>query len=161
MDIYEYLQRDHKKVANLFAQFENEENPLYKSEIFDLIGLELFLHAESEAETFYKALMESEASAEEAKHGENEHDKIEKCIFALMNSEDRDTTWQNKVLKLKELVEHHVSDEEGKIFNAAKQVLTKEEAYILKEKMHYLKMKIKQEIIDGTRLLLEESEGIA
>lgn len=36
-------------------------------------------------------------------------------------------------------MEHHVREEEGDVFNKAKKVLSKEQAWEIKEKMHYLK----------------------
>lgn len=48
-----------------------------------------------------------------------------------------------KSKKLKEIVDHHVKEEEGSLFRQAKNILSDEDAYRLKELMHYLKMQLK------------------
>lgn len=152
MDIYEYLKKDHKKVADLFAQFEKQENLDRQVEIFNLINLELFLHAESEQATFYKRLEANQNSMEEVKHAEKEHREIEEKLLALAQAAVHDNVWKQGVLDLKKLVDHHVSEEEGKIFNKAKKVLSAAEAYFVKEEMHYLKMAMKQKIMTAEEM---------
>jgi 2-succinyl-5-enolpyruvyl-6-hydroxy-3-cyclohexene-1-carboxylate synthase len=74
-----------------------------------------------------------------AQHGGKEHDEIEDVIEDLKKMKTTNKAWEHKVEKLKELVEHHVKDEEGKMFKEVKKVLTVEDALIIKEQMHYLK----------------------
>jgi hemerythrin superfamily protein len=141
-DIYEYLKNDHKKVSELFALFEKTQDPNVKVQIVAMIVKELLLHAETEQATFYKTLEEYELSKDAAEHGEKEHKEIEDQINELTKFKDPTKVWENKVIKLKDLVAHHVKEEEGVIFNNAKKVLSEEQAYELKEKMHYMKGQI-------------------
>jgi len=142
MDIYDYLKLDHKHVDHLFQQFGYSNNIERKKQIAYMISMELLAHAESEQKTFYKALEQYEKTREVALHGKKEHTDIAKKIISIINSPRFDTAWKKKVEKLQELVKHHVREEEGKIFRLAKSVLSKEEAWELKEQMHYLKKKI-------------------
>jgi hemerythrin superfamily protein len=137
MDIYEYLKMDHEKVAHLFNLFEKSELIERKKQIVTLLSKELLVHAHAEQETFYKVLTQYPESKEEALHGQKEHNEIEEQI-KLINS-SAGSQWEEAVLKLKELVEHHVREEEGEIFKKAKKNISDEEAVIIKEKMHYLK----------------------
>jgi hypothetical protein len=137
MDIYEYLKMDHEKVAHLFKLFKKSQIIERKKEIVALLTKELIVHAHSEQETFYKALEQHMQSKEEALHGDKEHKEIEEQIKVINDASG--VQWEKAVLKLKELVDHHVKDEEGPLFDKAKEVLSKEEALILKEQMHYLK----------------------
>jgi hypothetical protein len=95
------------------------------------------VHAHSEQETFYKALELYPQAQSEAGHGFMEHKEIEDQIKLI--NEATPKNWEQEVLKLKDIVEHHVSEEEGEMFDKAKEVFSIEEAYALKEKMHYLK----------------------
>lgn len=142
MDIYDYLKLDHKHVDHLFKQFAESHDMDRKKQIVYMIAMELIAHAESEQKTFYKALENYEATHDEALHGKKEHADIEKKIQSIIKSPRFDASWRKKVEKLQELVQHHVSEEEGRIFRLAKSVLSKEEAWELKEQMHYLKKKI-------------------
>ncbi|AUH74281.1 hemerythrin domain-containing protein [Legionella sainthelensi] len=139
MNIYEYLKLDHEHVSQLFHQFEKSKILTRKKQIVFLIAQELLVHAHSEQETFYRALQLFETTKENAVHGKKEHKEIEEQINLILHSQEFGASWVKKVEKLKEIVEHHVKEEEGAIFTKAQKVLSKEDAYDLKEKMHYLK----------------------
>jgi hypothetical protein len=146
MDIYEYLKADHAKVSDLFKLFDKTKVPEVKIEIVDMIIQELSLHAHTEQDTFYKALEQYPESKDAALHGVKEHAEIDAMIDKILPIDEPTKEWENDVLELKKLVEHHVKEEEGKIFDKAKKVLSKEQTYIIKEQMHYLKTTILQEI---------------
>lgn len=139
MDIYEYLKMDHAKVDHLFKLFEGAKSEKRQHEIFNLISQELLVHAHAEQETFYKVLAQFPETKDVAQHGKKEHEEIEEQIKTINQS--KGAKWKNEVLKLKDIVKHHVKEEEGKIFRKAKRVLPEKEAIIIKEKMHYLKGK--------------------
>ena len=139
MDIYDYLKLDHQHVAELFKQFEGSQLAERRKQIAALIAQELIVHAHSEQETFYKALKQFESTKKEALHGQKEHKEIEDQINLILHSKEFGASWVKKVNKLKEIVDHHVNEEEGEIFKQAKTVLSQEDAYVIKEQMHYLK----------------------
>lgn len=146
MDIYAYLKLDHEHVAQLFSQFENAESVTRRKQIVAMITQELLVHAYSEQETFYKALTQHLDTRDEAMHGKKEHHEIEAQIDSIIHSKYLGASWIKKVKRLKEIVEHHVNEEEGKIFRSAQEVISEKEAYMLKEKMHYLKQQILQRL---------------
>jgi len=146
MDIYDYLKMDHKKVAKLFDLYKTATSDRNKLEIIVMITTELIIHADSEANTFYKALEFHRKSEDEAFHGEEEHIEIKAKLTEISKFKTMNPTLNKKLLELQAIVEHHVSDEEGKIFRAAKNVLSDEEAYALKERMHAYKGKMKSVI---------------
>ncbi len=142
MNIYDYLKKDHEQVAKYFKQFENSHLAERKKEIVLMIIRELLTHANAEQETFYKVLEQYSESKEEAFHGEKEHAEIIAQITAISNTKVFGESWEKKVLKLKELVEHHVREEEGQMFHKAKKVIPTDEAFALKEVMHNYKEKL-------------------
>lgn len=137
MDIYDYLKMDHEKVAHLFKLFEKSKILKRKQEIVSRITTELLVHAHAEQEILYKKLLQFHESAEDVLHGEKEHKEIEEQIKKINSA--KGASWEKAVLKLKDLVEHHVKEEEHEMFKQAKKVLSKDDALILKEKVHYLK----------------------
>ena len=139
MDIYDYLKLDHEHVAQLFKQFDNAVSQERRQQIAELIVQELIMHAHSEQETFYKALIQFESTKDVVFHGQKEHHEIEGQINLIVHSKEDGASWVKKVEKLKEIVEHHIKEEEGTIFKHARNVLSQEDAYVIKEQMHYLK----------------------
>ena len=149
-NIYDYLKADHEKVADLFKQFEKAETLNQKFDYISYLIKELLVHAEAESAIFYKALEKHYKSDEDAWHGEEEHLKIAKKIYEILDDVYLDKAWEDKILQLKKLVEHHVSEEEGKVFKHAKKVFNDDEAYILREKMHDMKERILTRIDNET-----------
>lgn len=139
MDIYEYLKLDHEKVAQLFKQFAESKLTERKKQIANVIAQELIVHAQSEQKTFYEALKQFDLTRDMATHGQKEHQEIEEHIGLVRDSREFGAPWIKKVNQLKELVDHHVQEEEDDIFKQAKTVLSEEEACRIKEQMHYLK----------------------
>ncbi|WP_133137555.1 hemerythrin domain-containing protein [Legionella rowbothamii] len=137
MDIYDYLKMDHQKVDQLFKLFEHSKIEQRKKDIMLMIHKELIVHAHAEQETFYKTVEDYPETLELAHHGEKEHREIEAQLKKIIESNHNQ--WHEAVISLKELVTHHVKEEESEIFNKAKKVLSQETAFLLKEKMHFLK----------------------
>lgn len=142
MDIYTYLKKDHRKVADLMEQVI--ANPDQREELFAEIKYELMLHADTEEVTFYKALetaARTQAVGEKMEHAEEEHDEVrmylEKLSTLPIDSED----WIEQFGEFKHAVTHHVEEEEGEIFEKAKKYLSDKKAKDLAAEMEALKQK--------------------
>jgi hemerythrin superfamily protein len=122
MDIYDYLKLDHEHISHLFKQFEKSQILERQKQIVFLIAKELMAHAHSEQETFYKALKQFELTKDDAFHGQKEHKEIEDQISSVLHAKNFGKSWVKKVDELKDIVEHHVKEEEGSIFKQAQQV---------------------------------------
>lgn len=158
MNIYDYLKLDHKAVSKLFIQFKNCNFVERRKQIMAMIAIELLVHAHAEQETFYKELKQYDVSKEGAEHGQEEHTEIEDQIKAILNAKRFDSAWVKKVQNLQKTVDHHVREEERPIFRKAKKVLSDEDAYRLKEQMHYLKHKIRPVIEKEVDSFLQEEK---
>lgn len=140
MNIYDYLKIEHNNVKALFKLFEKTQDNRQQTELVTLIIRELSIHAHAEQESFYKKLLEFPATKAMASHAKKEHAEIEAQIKIVKNSLTA-KEWVHAVYQLEKIVAHHVKEEEGEIFRKAREVLSESEAYILKDKMHYLKGK--------------------
>ena len=158
MNIYDYLKKDHREVSNLFAQFKKEKNTPRKKEIVDTLCQELFVHSHAEQETFYRAMKHHPLTKDDAIHSIDEHQEIEDQLEQVLSSTDFGAAWEKRVLKLQDLVEHHVKEEENFIFSEAKQIFSPEEAVALKEKVHNHKQKLLKTI--QKRLANHPAHGI-
>ncbi len=139
MNIYEYIAADHQFVLDLFKQFTDTSSISRKKNIVQIIYTELTAHLESEKATFYRALNDYHGCEAVALQGCQEHATIEHYLDLIINTEIYDSLWEYKVLKLQELMEYHVKEEETVIHNRAKKILTEQKAKELKNVMDQYK----------------------
>ena len=60
-------------------------------------------------------------------HGIEEHQEAKQLLSELENLKTDDTKWMSKFEELKKSVEHHVQEEETKVFPKTKKALSNEE----------------------------------
>ena len=131
MDIYGYLTRDHRKVAELMADLLAINLSAVQFRIFERIHQELALHTEAEERTFYAALEEAgrEARVEDrVVHAKADHYEIRELLAFLSTESIAGPRWLEKFGELKHAVEHHMKEEEGEIFAKARILLPQTKA---------------------------------
>ena len=143
MDIYSYLKKDHLKVADLLDQITYAENDVARERLYESLRDELLIHADTEEKTFYKALKDKGGKAviEKEEHAEEEHGEIRTFLKECDGEEVGSEPWLLSFGQLKHAVEHHVKEEEGEIFDKAKDILSESEAEALADEMDKLKQK--------------------
>lgn len=142
MDIYTYLKKDHKKVADLMEQVVSADSAAQRQSLFEQIKLELTLHAETEEQTFYAAILKqtrSKAVEEKMDHADHEHDEIKDYLEKLSTLPVESDAWHFTFGEFKQSVTHHVHEEEGEVFEKARQYLSDAEAKALAKEMDSLK----------------------
>jgi len=144
MDIYSYLKKDHRKVSDLMEQLLAARSTARREQIFDEINEELTLHADTERATFYAALENEEETEEKIEEAEDDHDEITEYLETLSATPVENAKWLEMFGEFKHAVEHHVKDEEERIFEKARQVLDDDEAEQLAWDMESLKERIMQ-----------------
>jgi hypothetical protein len=114
------LTQDHNKVKKLFEEFEmlkeSEEAEDEKLEIVQEICLELSIHAQIEEEIFYPAAIDSIGQLDIMDEAIVEHAAAKDLIDQLITMAPEDEHFDAKVTVLREMVEHHIKEEEGKMF---------------------------------------------
>jgi hemerythrin superfamily protein len=121
-DALTLLSADHRKVEDLFEQFEQASGDGRKEKIAREICTELKVHAMIEEEIFYPALrgkIEEDALDE----AYVEHDGAKVLINDIEAARPDDDFYDAKVKVLQEEIEHHVKEEEkmnGNIFQQAR-----------------------------------------
>jgi hemerythrin superfamily protein len=146
MSIYSYLKKDHRKVSELFEAIIDAPTESQKKDLFSQLQVELTLHAESEHATFYQALKKDTATKELIMHADKEHKEMKAYLTKLSKSSAIDDKWLVLLGELKYAVQHHVKEEEGEIFDKAKEVLDKETEAELEKQMKALKEKALSQI---------------
>lgn len=146
MLIYEVLRKDHDKLKGLLNQLvqlnSGDEDDLVK--ILDQIDDELIPHARAEESVFYNSLRSIESARPLVLHGYEEHMEAEMLLRDLQVKTEIDADFKKGARKLKHAIEHHIMDEEDKIFDAAKQLLTESEAQMMADAFEELKPQVRE-----------------
>lgn len=110
------LKEDHKKVKDLFAEFEeskNKKNSKKKAEIVNQICHELTLHALAEEKIVYPVAREEIKDTDLMDEADEEHAGAKNLIKQLISMDPEESHYDAKVTVLKEYIEHHVKEEEN------------------------------------------------
>jgi hypothetical protein len=119
-DAIALLTQDHNKVKMLFEEFEKlktvEDAEDEKLDIVQEICAELAIHAKIEEEIFYPATIEAIGQLDIMDEAAVEHQETREQIEQLVLMAPEEEYYDAKVTVLKEMVEHHIREEEGKMF---------------------------------------------
>jgi hemerythrin superfamily protein len=140
MDALKLLKEDHKKVKMLFGEVEElgDRASSARKKLFQQIDQELTIHSKIEETIFYPEFRRRAAKGEEREEvleAYEEHNVVKTIIGELENLDPKDETYKPKLSVLKEMVEHHVKEEEGPMFRMARELFDKEELEELGERI--------------------------
>jgi len=113
-----------------------------REELFAKVKEELAAHEAIEEEIFYPALQEHPKAKEVVLEGYEEHHVVDLISSEIDETPYDDETWGAKFSVMKENIEHHIEEEEGEMFDAARQVFEKEELEELGQRMELRKKEI-------------------
>lgn len=109
------LKEQHEKVKGLFEQYEKAKTTAEKAALFEELADGLAVHTTIEERVFYPAVYASKTGKliEEALQ---EHLSVKRLIVDLSETSPEDATFDAKMKVMQEQVEHHVAEEENKLF---------------------------------------------
>jgi hemerythrin superfamily protein len=130
-DAVALIKADHRKVEQLFREFEEAGDRAYKTK------RELEVHATIEEETYYPAV---EAKAKKdgkelVAEAVEEHHVVKVLLGELAAMSAEDDAFDAKVTVLMENVRHHVEEEEEEMLPQSEEILGREELTRLGEEM--------------------------
>jgi hemerythrin-like domain-containing protein len=127
MDAIKLLKDDHKKVKELFREYEElgDRAHVSKRRIAEQVFQELEVHTAIEEEIFYPAVREraDKDGKELVAEGYEEHHVVDVLIQELKGLQPEDEAFDAKFKVLTENVEHHIEEEEGEMLPDAKETL--------------------------------------
>jgi hemerythrin superfamily protein len=138
-DAVELIKSDHRKVEQLFREFEEAGDRAYKTkqELVGQIVEELEVHATIEEEIYYPAV-----EAKARKDGKEliaeaveEHHVVKVLLGELGSMSSEDEAFDAKVTVLMENVRHHVEEEESELLPQSEKILGTDELTRLGEQM--------------------------
>ncbi|HET7236074.1 MAG TPA: hemerythrin domain-containing protein [Actinomycetota bacterium] len=143
MDALQMLKRDHAKVKEMLADLETTTERAVKTRTDGLATLkqELTVHELIEEEIFYPAMKDSAEAKEIVLEAYEEHDVVDAILGELERTPVQDETWKAKFTVMKENLEHHIDEEEGEMFDQARELFGKQELTELGARMQVRKEK--------------------
>jgi hemerythrin-like domain-containing protein len=147
MNAFQLLKEDHQKVSGIFQQLEptTERAEKTRTELFARLRDELDVHARIEETIFYPAIKQAAETREIVLEGFEEHHVIKMLLKELETVPVDTEQWTAKLKVLQENVEHHVEEEEGEMFQKARQVLSEEDINRLGAQMEEEKKRLKEQ----------------
>lgn len=141
-DAVAMLKADHRKVRDIFQQYESATDPKTKRKLADEACMELEVHAQLEERIFYPAVNEeTDEGADLVKEAREEHATVKHLIEQLRGMGQDHKEFDPTFKELIQNVEHHIEEEEAEMLPLAQTEL-EEEMDDLGEEMRELKQEL-------------------
>ena len=114
------LRADHKRVSELFADYEKARSTAQKQKLVSQICTELTVHAQVEEEIFYPAVKRALKDKELVPEATVEHETVKDLIAQIEGVKPDGEMFDAKVKVLSEYVKHHVKEEHEEMFPKAR-----------------------------------------
>jgi len=127
MDILKMIEKDHKETAKGLEELIGTKgnSAAARKKIWTPLEKDLMAHMKAEEEILYPPLKEE--IEDKIMEAIEEHQLLRLAISVLDETPASDKTWLPKLKVIKENIEHHVEEEEGEVFEAARNKFSKEE----------------------------------
>jgi hemerythrin-like domain-containing protein len=148
-DFFEELKKDHEEVMGILEQISDleESEPQQRQELFMQMKQELVPHIRAEEKAFYSMLRKNEESKMDAMEAMEEHHAAEVIMIELGKMSPEEEFWPAKLSVFKEMISHHIDEEESKIFQDAENVISEDEMKSVMENFQQEKERIKQQVM--------------
>jgi len=127
MDGLKLLMQDHRKVEDLFEQFEATDNDKKKEQLFEQISYELEVHTHIEETVLYPTLQKHEDLKDMVLEAIEEHRQVKTLLRESERLVNGSEKLDAKVKVMSENVEHHVQEEEEKMFPKVREFFSREQ----------------------------------
>jgi hemerythrin-like domain-containing protein len=124
MNALQLLKEDHQRVKKMLDELDSTTERAEKTRRDGLAKLkqELTIHEAIEEEIFYPALKQHAEAKEIVLEAFEEHDVVDAIMSEIEATPTEDETWGAKFSVMKENLEHHIEEEEGEMFDKAREV---------------------------------------
>lgn len=140
MNAITLLKDDHRVIKHFLRQIKttSENAAKTRKRLFQKLHLILKTHTEMEESFFYPALKSAKTTHTLILESFEEHSVVDELAAQLSKDNCATEEWTAKFTLLKELLEHHIKEEEDDLFIRAKKVLDDEELKQIGFEMHEL-----------------------
>jgi hypothetical protein len=127
-DLRARLHADHAEVARLLDELvaTDIEEAEVRAETRSDIATLLDAHAKAEEETVYEVLRREAGMRTPVRRAMNEHEQIDRCLLELGSCDPSDPMFLRLARELRDVVEHHVHEEETEFLPRAERICGRE-----------------------------------
>jgi hemerythrin superfamily protein len=148
MDILKSLKQDHDEVKQILEEITESSDRAEKKRLtlFLKFKSEIVAHARAEEEVVYAPLLEAlkKDDAATIREGYEEHFLVDKLLPEIEQLSPSDPQWLAKVTVVKEMLEHHIKEEQGEIFGMVRKEFESEQRAAMDEQFQSIKSEIKK-----------------
>jgi hypothetical protein len=128
-DLFSLIKADHRKVEELFAKLDKttERAAKTREELYGKLRTEITVHSFAEERGIYPLLKQEEATEDIGFESVEEHGIVKFLLGKLDNTPYDSKEWSARITALKEVIEHHVEEEEDEMFKKMKRTFSPEE----------------------------------
>ena len=154
MNAIDLLKADHAKVKDILSQLSDSTERALKKRV-ELLGkleMEISIHTRLEEEILYPAFKAAGSKEQDVMYFEakEEHRTVDSLVLPDLKLTDPGTPeFSGRVKVVKELLEHHIEEEETEMFPQAKKLLGKAKLDELGAQMEAMKASYKKEMAAG------------
>ncbi|VVN66310.1 DNA nickase [Pseudomonas fluorescens] len=150
MNAIDLLKADHARVKDILSQLsESTERGVKKrTELLAKLEMEITIHTRLEEDVLYPAYKKAGGKEQDVMYYEakEEHRTVDSLVLPDLKVTDPSTPeFSGRVKVVKELLEHHIEEEETEMFPQAKKLLGKTTLDELGAEMETLKARLKKE----------------
>lgn len=142
MKATDLLEEQHREVRALFKRLEEESSATEQRKLFDDIARNLVAHDAIERELFYPECEAKLGMDDMLGEALVEHGVVEFCLFEA--DEAKPEHFKYKCTVLREMLDHHIDEEEDELFPKVEKALDEERLESLGEEMQTRFEAIKQ-----------------
>lgn len=154
MNAIDILKADHERVKTILTQLNDSTERAVKkrTELIAKLEMEITLHTKLEEEILYPAYKKAGGKEQEKMYYEakEEHRTVDSLVLPDLKATDPGSVeFSGRAKVVKELLEHHIEEEETEMFPQAKKLLGKEQLDELGAQMESMKASYKKSLGDG------------
>ena len=123
--VYTVLKNDHRNVQKLFQQILRDNRR--SDETFARAQNALDAHMRAEERYFYP-ILERDSKGRPALLAAREEHEAAKTVLGKVGQSDDDQLWLARVKVLSDLIDHHIDQEESRLFGEAKRLISKQQS---------------------------------
>ena len=151
MNAIDLLEADHERVKGILTQLSESTDRAIKkrTELLAKLEMEVTIHTRLEEEILYPAFKEAggKDEAEMYYEAKEEHRTVDSLVLPDLKVTDPSTPeFAGRVKVVKELLEHHIEEEETEMFPQARKLLGKAQLEELGAQMETMKAQYKKEL---------------
>ena len=146
MDILDTLKREHEEVAAMLTQLVESDNGPARKKLVKEIKAALVPHLKAEEKVLYKSVigLRDKSAKQDGEEGILEHRLTDKILASLGNAKNPASPQFSAAAKvLKELVQHHVEEEERSIWKDVRENFSSEDRVAMNQKFEAAKQRVR------------------